>query len=135
MDGHVWARPRFADDVEPVVEAAVEIAAIEADRDITIAAIQAETSEAAIDADKERNNYLSEGLEQCQKSLEALSETVQTLTVQQSLILSQLTPAESAPNPNPPALDESPVAMPGNLVERAEPEPEPVKQKRKFRWI
>lgn len=98
--------------VEAAAEAAVEIAQIEADRDVAIAEIQAETAETAIEAaaesdaeqaeEDEQFDDLAEGLEECRQNIVTIqaqqSETVALL----SSILERLPPAQPPqPEPNP----------------------------------
>lgn len=73
-----------AEVIEEVTETAVEIAQIEAERDITIAAIHAETEQAHIEANAERHEYNHEEYEWLRAQVTSLQEQVTSL--QQSSI-------------------------------------------------
>lgn len=115
---------------EAATEAAVEIARIEADRDVTIAAIAADT-ETAHAAD------MDERVAACQAQIQQLTEAMELRlsSIQQRLIeLGEMMP----PPQNPPsdAADgqkESPAETVVEVVET--PPAEPVRKKRGHRWI
>lgn len=69
-------------DVAPVADAAVEIARIEADRDITIAAIGAETAAVAIEAAADEND---EDVEWLRSELGGLRQSCETLAATQAI--------------------------------------------------
>lgn len=117
--------------VAEVADSAVQIAEIEAERDITLAAISAETTETIVTAEQ------NEELERCRlriAELEGLStaqmEELQTLRAQLIPPLSQ----EPPPSP-PPPVESAEEAGPRESQEAA-PVEEPPKVKRKpLRWI
>jgi septation ring formation regulator EzrA len=94
--------------VTTVADATVEVARIEADRDIAIAEIQAETTAeivAASETASERN--LGMELEECRQNIAAhRSETAEALSAireQLSSIQTRLTPPEPLPQNRPPS--------------------------------
>lgn len=120
--------------VEPVVDAAVQIAEIEAERDITIAAIHADTQQAAIEAEQEGSNEWQRNIEsQLAETNRQLSEVTQVLA---SLIPPPSQQSEANPSPTPLA-DESAVPTQDSLEPEAAEEkaPEPPKRPKKSRWI
>jgi len=127
-EGEQSAEPS-ADEIEAVVDACVEVAAIEAERDVAIAEIQAEVASVAIEEAKVFEATQQE-LEECRKNIATLQVTVTDLQTELHLIQQVL--MERLPQPNPPAEENvSQEVMPDNQ----EPPPEPVKQKKKFRLI
>lgn len=120
--------------VEPVVDAAVQIAEIEAERDITIAAIHADTQQAVIEAEQEGSNEWQRNIEsQLAETNRQLSEVTERLA---SLIPPPSQQSEASPSPTPPE-DESAAPMQGSLEPEAAEEkaPEPPKRPKKSRWI
>lgn len=112
-------------------EAVVEVAQIEADRDIAIAEIHAETTEALIEAEAEEGaeetDLVLEGIDECRRNIETLTGTVETLA---TLISERLPPAP------PPPPDLSPDDASADAPQEADvpPAPPPPKTK-KSRWI
>lgn len=119
--------------IEPVADAAVQIAEIEAERDITIAAIQAETQQAAIEADE--NN----GDEEWRRNIEQqLTETNNRLADMATLVTSLIPPQSPPVEPNPAEThqeDESGEATQASPEQAEESAPEPPKRAKKSRWI
>ncbi len=119
-------------EVEPVAEAAVEIATIEANRDVTIAAIHAEQEIAVHEAISE--SVSNSELEACRTRITEL-ETANTLLTAE---VARLTPPPSEEPPPSPAVE---VAEAENVEvvgprENQEPAPEPEKPRRKpHKWI
>jgi len=125
--------------VEPVAEAAVEVARIEADRDVTIAAIEADASIEHRELSIEENRVFAEGLanselEQCRTKIAELETANSLLTAE----VARLTPP---PSEEPPPSLQVEVEGAENVEvvgprENQEPAPEPEKPKRKpHRWI
>ncbi len=116
----------LAEAVEPVADAAVEIAAIEADRDVTLAVIQQEGDAAFAD------RLHSEELQSCRTRIAELEGELEALRNPAPLTLVALPePPPSPPEPEP----ESAAEDPQEAAEDA-PAPEPEKAKRKpHRWI
>lgn len=84
---------------EPTASEIVEVAQIEADRDIALAAINAEVEEQRIEAAKEVNEEYAE----CQRELEALRTRVEELAqlIQPPQLVEVITePSEIVPEPN-----------------------------------
>ncbi len=96
------------------VSDAVAIAAIEADRDVTIAEIHAEVSTAAIEAEAERE-------ETWQEQLADLRANMQTLTTQVMEIAANLSPALADPSSQLPLTEAAEIAE-AVAVETAEAE-------------
>ena len=125
------------EQVETVTDAAVEIAKIEAERDIIIEEIRSETrvaeTEALADASMV-NQEQTQWQQNIEMRLAMLAETVETLAA-------QLTPPQSPQadtNPetmNNPASGESEVMQDSQEPDAAEPAPEPQKPRKKSRWI
>lgn len=118
--------------VAEVSEAAVEIAAIEAGRDVAIAEIQ-------LDETIVRNEaYANEDLAQCRTELARLEGENTALrteleTLRAPLILAPLSEPLLSPEPPPSVVEAGP---PENPVDHVEPAPEPPKPKRQtHRWI
>lgn len=136
------------DQAETRAETAVEVAQIEAERDVKIAEVHAEAHVAEVEANAEAREAEAEAvaevaqnqngeLQECQRQITALTETVATLAGDVSSILQRLTPVASDP-PNPQPEPESSAAMPENPVvpEAVETPPaEPSKKVRPHRWI
>lgn len=142
--------------VEAVSDAAVEIATIEAGRDVTIAEIQADTAETAIEADARDDEELTwlraelDGLrELCVTNAESLSRvsgenetlradlTTLTETVgQQAAILLTMQPLQQTPEP-PSSPEAAPAEPEGVIAEPAAPEaaPQAVAPARKRVWL
>jgi hypothetical protein len=126
----------LAEGLEAAADAAVEIARIEADRDVTLAVIQADTEEARAE------RYSNEDLEQCRTEIARLEGALSVaLTELEALRPSTPEPLTEPEPPNPPqdlpsgeadGPRESPVEP--AAVEEAAPEPPP-KAKPKVRWI
>lgn len=118
---------------EPIAEAAVEIAKIEARKEIKLAEISAETTvlqtEAVTRASAEYNAQAE--VEQCRWEIAELRAGQAATQEALALILTKLTPAELPP-PNP--LPASVEVTPAN-PEVAEPTPEPPKPKKRHKWI
>lgn len=121
-----------SDEVEAVSEvadAAVEIARIEADRDVTLAVIQEEASVDRAEA------YASEELEQCRLRIAEL----EGQNTAQAMELERLThpPSSELPlNPQPEAEAVVVVAEPEPAASQEAEAPEPEKPRRKpHRWI
>lgn len=125
--------------VEPVAEAAVEIARIEGETAVTLAAIEAETSLEHHELGVREMEALTElnansELEECRTQLAAAEAANLALTAE----VARLTPPPS--EALPPSLAAEPEAEPSVEVvgprENLEPAPEPEKPKRKpHRWI
>jgi small-conductance mechanosensitive channel len=109
-----------------------EVAQIEADRDVAIAEIQAETQEAAIEAAAEIAEDQEENSE-WRRNIEATQATLATqcanLSEQLSSIQTQLTKLAEPPASLPPS--ESAAETPASQ----EVPVEPVRRKKPFRWI
>lgn len=125
--------------VEPVAEAAVEIARIEGETAVAVAAIEAETSlehhELSVREMEALNEHVDNSeLEQCRTEISELKATNTLLAAE----VARLTPPPSEEAPPSPAVE---VAEAENvevvgLRENQEPAPEPEKPKRKpHRWI
>lgn len=121
-----------AETVAAVAKTAPEVAQIQADRDVAIAEIQAETQEAAIEAaadiaeDDQENEEWRRNIEASQT---ALTQNLATLTEQVSSIQATLT--QMASLPQNPSLDESVAATPAS---QEVPE-EVARRKKALRWI
>lgn len=113
--------------VEEVTDATVQIAEIEANRDIIIAEIQAETQVAAIEAVEEES---ADKWSMLEMQVSNLSEQVATLTA----MLSIPPASEALPSSQtPPSESAAPEVTPESLAE--ERPPEPPKRAKKLRWI
>lgn len=122
---------------EPVADAAVEIAQIQADRDVKLAEIhtEAEAERVAIvekvwtaqDADNERKREI----EQCRAEITELKTGQTTIAETLQSILTKLTPAE----PPPPNLPPESVEKTPDNPEASVPTPEPPKPKKRHKWI
>ena len=137
-------------DVAPVADAAVEIARIEADRDITIAAIGAETAAVAIEAAADENDedveWLRSELGGLRLSCETLAAELADLQVERARTAEALASldrmltaalATAEPIPSPPSKPDPGPADPA-ASERADgpPEsPEAPPPARKRRWM
>lgn len=122
-----------AETVETVAEASVEIAGIEAARDIAIAEIAAETTTEIIAAEDNRTiEQLRLEIVECRTRAE-VAEAQNTELTAQLLTLQQSTPLP-APEPNllDDAVNEVTLASP---EEQKEPPPEPNRKEPRFRWI
>jgi hypothetical protein len=118
---------------EAVTDAAVEIAEIEANRDITLAVIAAETQEAQAEAfGQERVTALQSERDALWTENLSLREQVGNLEAQVLTLLPSPEP-EPPPNPTPPA-DEPPAPMPVSQ-EAPEPPPEPAQKRKPLRFI
>ena len=138
----VGSSPEHAGDTVEVLEpdkandlasATVEVAAIEADRDITIAAIHAESAAAQTSALLEAQQ--SSELDQCRLTIAALE--TEAATLREALATAELTPASEPPANQPEgASEDAPpeVVISREEAERSEPE-EPAKRPKKLRWI
>lgn len=105
-------------------EAQVEIAQIEADRDVQIAEIHAETQEAVIEAAQEVAEDEAEDEErwlECQRNLETLQNQQVEMQMVLASILERLPPKVEAPA-NPPPAEERKEETLGSQEARAEPE-------------
>lgn len=116
-----------AEAVEEVTAAAVAIAEIEANRDIIIAEIRAETETAAIEAVETESEDKWQTL---QAQVASLSDQVQTLT---AMLSTPLPLEEVPPSQTHPSASESPEVTPDSLAE--EQAAEPPKRPKKSRWI
>jgi hypothetical protein len=114
---------------EAVAEAAVEVAEVNAERDVAIAEIQAEVASDAIAAASVESALQAE-VSQCRQNLESLTLQVAQIAEQQLLIRETLTSLEQQQT-NPPEVVAESVETPDNQEAR---EPEPRKKKR-LRWI
>ena len=144
--------PTQTDTPEAVADAAVEIAQIEANRDVRLAEIDAETRE---NIEEHHADALTSAIEHDERIVEcltrldtvatqtvALTEQVSSIAAQMALIQAQLTPAEpNQPNQPEPEGGEVTPAYPGEtvaeIVEAVEPEPpaEPERKRPASRWI
>lgn len=117
---------------EPVTEAAVQIAQIEAERDITIAAIQADVTTTAIEAEAEEQDEsewrqnIENRLAETNSRLEQVTEMLSTLG------RSEQAEANLPENPEPASADPTPVNPEAEADQSA---PEPPKRAKKSRWI
>lgn len=122
-----------AEPIEEVTEAAVQIAEIEAERDVAIAEIQAEVSTAAIEASEEQNEW-QQNIEALQTAQLMLAEQVGALTEAVSSIQAALTPAEPLPPMNSP--ESAAEGAPDQAdPQAAEPPKEPPARPKRSRWI
>lgn len=113
---------------EAVAEAAVEIAAIEAERDVTLAVIAAEAEGERMDAVLELDQ--SAELEACRTRIAGLEAENLALTAQLTLLQS-----ESEPPPSQPEAEAEVVVNVEEGPPEAETAPEPEKPKRRpLRW-
>ena len=118
-----------ADDAAVVV-----VAAINADRDVEIAQIDAATRLAEIEAaNDERINQLERELASCRMELATALEMNIAMTTELST-RPLLTPPESDPPPNPSENDAS-EATQVNPEEQTDPPSEPVRKRPMSRWI
>jgi len=121
-----------AEATEEVADAAVEIARIEADRDVTLAAISAETTEAI------HESFSNQELEQCRLRIAELEGENTALRTQLESQPALLIPVQSEePPPNPPLeLESAKEDGPRESQEAPAQAAEPPSQKRKpLRWI
>lgn len=122
-----------AEVIEPVADAAVEIARIEAERDITIAAIQSETTQAVVEAETEQ---AAESDEQWRANIE--NRQVELDRKLDLLLELSSTPAQST-EPEPSQAETPPEPVSGEVTPdspgAANPAPEPQKRAKKSRWI
>lgn len=125
-----------AEGVGEVADAAVQIAQIEADKEIALAVIEGENHVAAIEAHREADaefaeNIQSSELEQCRIRIAELEAENSTLKA-----LSTPPPSDPEPLPSPPDLDPSPSEAAQDPAQDASPvaEPKPPPQRR-HRWI
>lgn len=122
--------------VEAQAEAAVEIAAIEADASVERAEIHAETEVAAIEAAAEVAGAVTrEELAECQRNIGTMQETLATISSQVQLISDELIREAEEPPPNPSESPESELDVhPEARIPEAESPPEPVKKKPRINW-
>lgn len=112
--------------IEAAAEAAVEIAEIEADKQIAVEEIRAETEQAAIEErGKDRDEW--------QQNLEARLMELQTQQAEQSSTLSSLTEAVRLLTNHPPVPEQENLEVMQESLEA--PEPEQPKRKQRFRLI
>ena len=113
--------------VETASDNAVKIARIEAEKEITIAAINAETTEAAIQANNDQELAI------CRNRITELEAQVSDLTAQ--LIQAQSTPQELPPK-NPESESAAPTPEPPvDPTTASEPPPPPRKKVQPHNWI
>ena len=131
--------------VEASAAAAIEVAKIEADRDVTIAQMQKDTADDAIEA----TNDHSEEYERWRTEIGTLQETIRKQGEALDSIQARLSAQpQSRPSPREPNTSESTGSSQGNaspaqganppVLSLESPEPEPVKPKatpRHHRWI
>lgn len=131
----VEAVEAIGEAVETETDAQVEIARIEAERDVTIAAINAEVEEARIEGVSEavaEQTSENEELERCRLNIAELEMKVATLETVLQLIQQSSTPPE-LPQMENPSEEESGEVTPESHEEVAkELPPKPV---RRSRWI
>jgi len=116
---------------EPVTDAAVQIAQIEAERDITIAAIHADIEQVALEVRSEEQGD-NEWRQNLESRLDNLTSQVETLS-----ILLQSSNSEPNPQQNPasePASDVPTLDSQEPQTVESAPEPAP-KRAKKSRWI
>jgi hypothetical protein len=115
---------------EAVSDAAVEIARIEADKEIVIAEIHAETEQTRMEVMEEVAAVpvasLEEGIAECQRNISNLSETMVTSLSEMRTLLEERAP----PQPRPPSGAD---ALPE--VEAAEAPPAPAPKKPSYKLI
>lgn len=131
--------PPQADPVEPevieeVTDAVTEVAQIEADRDVTIAQIQADVEHDRIGANLEHQEHartVEEDLADCRTQIAALTLALQSMSDQLSSALATLEEMRN-PRQEEPAVEEVTQVSPEDHVE---PEPEAERPKPHHVWI
>jgi hypothetical protein len=119
--------------LEAIAESATEIARIEAERDVAISEIHAETNREDIES-RERIAAEQTELTEWQRNIEAQMTALQTENTELRSILTKLTPAEQPQaNQSETVEIEGSEAMPENQEVPAE-QPR-AKRKARFRWI
>lgn len=118
---------------DEVTDAAVQIAQIEADRDVTLAIIEGESRVAAIEAHEET------GEDEWRRNIEnQLAETNRSLSEVTAALTSLIQPPSPQVEVNqaetPPAPESVEVTQ-ASPEQAAEPAPEPPKRPKKSRWI
>lgn len=101
------AAPEGAAEVAPLAEGAVEIAQIEAERDVTIATIQAEVTETAIEAGSEEDeawlrselDSLRQGQEELRGNLSNQALALETMAQQMAELTGMVTTSLTPPPP------------------------------------
>lgn len=116
---------------EAVSEAAIEIAEIQADRDITLAAIAAESAREQVEAlGRDRIIELEAELSECRNQS---STEIAALMTELSSTRSQLEALTQPQSPPPEESVEKTLELPEEVIPEAVPEP--VKKRRGLRWI
>lgn len=137
--GHV-GEVAASEALEPLAEAAVEVARIEADRDTEIARIEADTSLEHHELNVQETEALNElseksELEQCRTRIAELEGQNTVLLTELALLKPPTPPQSEEPPPNQPDQPESVEAVLDPEREES-PAPEPEKPRRKpHRWI